>query len=190
VLDRFRVALQAYPADAIVRITADCPLLDPTVSGRVVAEYLAHRDDTDYVSNVEPPTYPDGLDTEVVAAAALERAWHEATLPSDREHVTTYIRARKALFRVRNVTHDKDLSWHRWTVDEPRDLDFVRAIYAAIEPEKGPLFGMEHVLDLLNRHPELSRLNEGIQRNEGLERSRQRDATAPATHPSPATEAR
>src|SRR5262249_30983597 len=58
VLDRFRAALRAHPADAIVRLTADCPLLDPRVSGRVVAEYLAHRDDTDYVSNVEPPTYP------------------------------------------------------------------------------------------------------------------------------------
>ncbi|PYO54903.1 MAG: acylneuraminate cytidylyltransferase, partial [Candidatus Rokuibacteriota bacterium] len=110
VLDRFHSALLEYPADAVLRVTADCPLLDPEVSGLVVEDYLAHREEADYVSNVQPPTYPDGLDTEVFSATALERAWREARLPSDREHVTTYIRDRRNGFRIRNVIHGEDLS--------------------------------------------------------------------------------
>ena len=178
VLDRFHAALCAYPADAVVRVTADCPLLDPEVSGAVVRDYLAHRESADYASNIEPPTFPDGLDTEVVSAAALARAWREARLPSDREHVTTYIRDTKHGFRLRNVVHDEDLSACRWTVDEPRDLDFVRAVYAELAPDGRRIFGMREVLDLLRRRPELSAINAGIARNEGLERSRQRDHAA------------
>lgn len=178
VLDRFHAALRAYPADALVRVTADCPLLDPAVSGHVVADYLAHRAGADYVSNVEPPTYPDGLDTEVFSADALERVWREAGLSSDREHVTTYIRDRRHGFVLRNVRHDLDLSAHRWTVDEPRDLEFVRAVYEALAPDGRRLFGMDEVLELLRVRPELSALNEGIRRNEGLERSRRRDLAA------------
>jgi len=176
VLDRFHSALCAHPADTIVRITADCPLLDPEVSGRVVADYVAHREDADYVSNVEPATYPDGLDTEIVSAAALDRAWREARLPSDREHVTTYIRTRKHGFRLRNVEcPGADLSGHRWTVDEPRDLDFVRAIYDELGGDGRRIFGMHEVLALLERRPDLSAVNAGIARNEGLERSRRLD---------------
>ena len=178
VLDRFHTALRAHPADAIVRFTADCPLLDPEVSGLVVRDYLAHREETDYVSNVEPPTFPDGLDTEAVSAAALERAWREARLPSDREHVTTYIRSGRNGFRVRNVVHAEDLSAHRWTVDEPRDLAFARAVHAELAPDGRRLFGMREVLDLLRRRPELSSLNSGIARNEGLLRSRAGDLAA------------
>jgi spore coat polysaccharide biosynthesis protein SpsF (cytidylyltransferase family) len=178
VLDRFHVALRAHRADAVVRITADCPLLDPQVSGLVVADYLEHRDETDYVSNIEPPTFPDGLDTEVASAAALERAWREGRLPSDREHVTTYIRDGRNGFRLRNVVHDEDLSRHRWTVDEPRDLTFVRAVYDELAPGGRRTFGMREVLDLLRVRPELLALNSGIARNEGLLRSRRRDLAA------------
>jgi len=178
VLDRFHAVLRAYPADAVVRVTADCPLLDPTVSGRVVADYLAHRDPADYVSNIEPPTFPDGLDTEVVSAAALERAWREARLPSDREHVTTYVRDRGNGFRLRNVVHGEDLSMLRWTVDEPRDLAFARAVYDHLAPDGRRIFGMPEVLDLLRARPELAALNMGIARNEGLERSRRLDLAA------------
>ena len=178
VLGRFHSALRAHPADAIVRGTADCPLLDPEVSGRVVADYVAHLNDVDYVSNVEPPTYPDGLDTEIMSAAALDLAWREADLPSDREHVTTYIRSRKDDFRIRNVEYPgANLSGHRWTVDEPRDLDFVRAIYNQLGDGRR-MFGMHDVLALLEQRPELLALNSGIARNEGLERSRRLDRLA------------
>ncbi len=181
VLDRFHSALLAYPADAIVRVTGDCPLLDPEVSGLVVDDYLAHRHAADYVGNVQPATYPDGLDTEIFSAAALERAWREATRPSDREHVTTYIRDERNGFRLRNVAHGEDLSMHRWTVDEPRDLDFVRAVYAELAPAGERIFRMREVLELLRARPELSALNEGIGRNEGLERSRRLDLAATRT---------
>lgn len=178
VLDRFHSALRAHPADAVVRITADCPLLDPVVSGLLVADYVAHRDETDYVSNVEPPTYPDGLDTEVVSAEALERAWREARLPSEREHVTTYIRSGAHGFRTRNVVHRTDLSALRFTVDEPRDLAFVRAVYDELAPDGHRIFGMREVLGLLGARPDLSKLNAGIVRNEGLLRSLRLDLAA------------
>jgi spore coat polysaccharide biosynthesis protein SpsF (cytidylyltransferase family) len=183
VLDRFHQAWREHPADAIVRVTGDCPLLDPLVSGLVLRDYLDHREAADYVSNVEPPTYPDGLDTEVVSAGALERAWREARRRSDREHVTTYVRDERNGFRLRNVSHREDLSGHRWTVDEPRDLDFVRAVYRLLSPDGARLFGMGEVLDLVRARPELARLNDGIARNEGLERSRQLDL--PGARPRP-----
>ena len=103
-----------------------------------------------------------------MSAAALERAWREARLPSDREHVTTYIRTRKHGFRIRNVVHGEDLSALRWTVDEPRDLEFVRAVHAELAPDGRRIFGMGEVLDLLRARPEIATLNAGITRNEGL----------------------
>src|SRR5262249_33410304 len=87
VVDRFRMAAREFPADAILRITADCPLIDPDVSGHVVTRFLENAATVDYASNVQPPTFPDGLDTEIFSMAALERAWLEARSASDREHV-------------------------------------------------------------------------------------------------------
>jgi spore coat polysaccharide biosynthesis protein SpsF (cytidylyltransferase family) len=175
VLDRFRAALRAHPADAVVRLTGDCPLLDPAVSGLVVAEYLRRAGETDYASNVHPPTYPDGLDTEVVSAGALEAAWREARQPSDREHVTPFIWRQPDRFRLSRVAHPEDLSALRWTVDDARDLAFVRAVYAALSPDGRRAFGMAEVLDLLRARPVLSSLNAGTRRNEGFERSRPAD---------------
>lgn len=181
VLDRFRLAVALHPADVVVRAGADCPLLDPAVSGRVVAEYLRRVPDVDYVSNVHPPTYPDGLDTEVFSRAALERAWREASPDShrDREHVSPYIWERRPeRFRLANVDHGEDLSGLRWTVDDARDLDFVRAVYGALAPDGTRLFGMGDVLALLRSRPELAALNAGTCRNEGFERSRLADLGA------------
>jgi spore coat polysaccharide biosynthesis protein SpsF (cytidylyltransferase family) len=177
VLDRFRTALRAHPADAIARLTGDCPLLDPDGSGRVVAAYRARPHALDYVSNVHPPSYPDGLDTEVVSAAVLEIAWREARLGSDREHVTPYVWRRPDRFRIENVAGDHDLSALRWTVDDPRDLEFVRAIHAALPTRRG-IIGMREVLELLRARPELASINAGIGRNEGFARSRLADLAA------------
>jgi spore coat polysaccharide biosynthesis protein SpsF (cytidylyltransferase family) len=179
VLDRFRAALAAHPADAVVRITADCPILDPEVSGRVVSEYRRRAGEVDYVSNVHPPTYPDGLDTEVIAAAALERAWREAPAGADREHVTSYVWSRPERFRLANVAAPEDLSGLRWTVDDARDLAFVREVYRRLAPavaapvgKRGTPFGIGAVLDLLRACPDIARINAGTRRNEGFERSR------------------
>lgn len=179
VLDRFRVALSEHPADVIVRVTPDCPLLDPEVSGLVVSEYMRREGAVDYVSNVHPPTYPDGLDTEVFSREALERAWREAQLPSDREHVTTYIWRHPGRFRLANVFHTVDLSDLRWTVDTAADLEFVRTVYDSLSPTGRRRFGMAEVLALLRARPELRSLNAGLKRNEGLERSQAADPVAP-----------
>lgn len=173
VLDRYHATARATNAELIVRVTADCPLLDPGVIDAVVAAY--RPGDHDYVSNVEPPTYPDGLDTEVFPFAVLDRAWREATLGSEREHVTPYVRKRPREFRQHNVVSPRDLSDLRWTVDEPRDLAFVRGIFARL-----PEGRLDHaaVLDLLAREPDLALINAGIQRNEGYLKSLREDSLA------------
>ncbi len=170
VLDRYYGAACKVGASTIVRITADCPLLDPQVSGQVLARF--RRGDVDYVSNTQPPTYPDGLDTEVLSFAALEQAWRQAELPSEREHVTPYIWKHPDRFRVANVASNEELSALRWTVDEPQDLEFTRAVYRYLHHD-GRLFGMQEVLELLSRHPEQWAINQGIGRNEGYLKSLQ-----------------
>lgn len=179
VLDRFRVALTEHRAEVVIRVTPDCPLLDPDVAGLVVAEYLRREGSVDYVSNVHPPTYPDGLDTEVFSRQALERAWREARRPSDREHVTPYIWRHPERFRLANVSHAQDLSAFRWTVDTAADLEFVRTVFQHLGVKRGSLFGMAEVLALLRDHPELRSLNTSERRNEGLERSWAAEGGAP-----------
>jgi len=154
VLDRFYRATRRHAADAVMRVTADCPLLDPLVSGLVVARF--REGDVDYASNVHPRTFPDGLDTEVFTVAALERAWREARLPAQREHVTPYLWSHPEMFRCANVAYDRDLSAHRWTVDEPRDLELLRGLFRRLSEGGAPLFGMTEVLALLEREPHLA----------------------------------
>jgi spore coat polysaccharide biosynthesis protein SpsF len=170
VLDRFVLAARETNAEAIVRITADCPLLDPGVSAKVLEEYMRRRPGVDYVSNVHPPTYPDGLDTEVVSVGALETAAREALLASDREHVTPYVWRRPERFRTANVEHAEDLSGHRWTVDTATDLEFLRAVFGALGPAAARA-GMNEVLKVLAARPALREINSGLHRNEGYERS-------------------
>jgi spore coat polysaccharide biosynthesis protein SpsF len=129
VLDRYRQAAAHFDADAIVRITSDCPLIDPSLIDQVVAAFLAER--PDYASNILHRSYPRGLDTEVVSRTALERAWHEAAGPQYRAHVTPYVYLHPKEFKLVSVSGRDDFSDHRWTVDTQIDLDVVRDIYAA-----------------------------------------------------------
>ncbi|MFA6292778.1 MAG: glycosyltransferase family protein [Victivallales bacterium] len=170
VLDRF---YQAYASagksfGAIVRLTGDCPLHDPAVIDKVIAEFL--NSDSDYVSNVDPPTYPDGLDTEVFSSASLEKAWKEAKMKSEREHVTIFIRNSAALFRKSNVRNGTDLSSCRWTLDEESDYRMIKSVYENLYDVKKD-FGMDDILEFLHEHPEIERLNMKIARNEGLLKS-------------------
>lgn len=151
VLDRYYRAARQFGADVIMRLTADCPLLDPAVSARVLDRF--RQGEVDYAGNTHPPTYPDGLDTEVFSFAALERAWRGAVLSSEREHVTPYIWKNPGVFRLANVTHTEDLSALRWTVDEAQDLEFVRAIYARLYRPDQPVFGLTEVLAVLASLP-------------------------------------
>ena len=171
VLDRYwQAALSAGagPGDGIVRITADCPLIDPEVIDQVIAAFLSSG--ADYVSNVNPPTFPDGLDVEVFSFSALRIAWREAALQSEREHVTPYLRNHPEKFSAHNVTHSSDLSALRWTLDEPADYALLQRIVAELDRNK-PEFHLEDVLQVLAAHPEWQELNREFARNEGYVKS-------------------
>lgn len=173
VLDRYYQAAIHFQADIIVRLTADCPLLDPLIVEKVVRTF--HESSLDYVSNTLESTYPDGLDTEVFRFETLEKAWKEARLKSEREHVTAYIYNHPELFRLGSVKQEQDLSSLRWTVDTFRDLEFVRIIYNFFKDVE---FGMYEILKLMKEHPEVTKLNSGQQRNEGYQKSLQEDIEA------------
>ncbi len=170
VLDRYHRAAANQDADAVVRLTADCPLIDPQVIEGVCRKFDPER--YDYVSNTLDRTYPDGLDTEVFTFAALERARNEARLASEREHVTPYIWKHPERFRLGQVRQQADHSEERWTVDQAEDLEFVRGVYDAL----GILeFGQEEILELLWDRPEMRRINQGIDGNEGYLKSLEQD---------------
>ena len=174
VLDRFYKGAKKFGTDTIVRVTGDCPLVDSLIVDQTI-EYFA-KNNFDYVSNAYPvPTYPDGLDVEVFSFKALEAAWRKASLPSEREHVTTYIWKNKNKdFKLGSVKSDTDLSKKRWTVDKPEDAEFVRKIYEALYSKK-PFFNTKDILKLLKEKPELERINQGIARNEGYSESLKKD---------------
>jgi spore coat polysaccharide biosynthesis protein SpsF len=173
VLDRYYQATIHFKADVVVRLTADCPLLDPKIIEQVVRTF--HENSFDYVANILEVTYPDGLDTEVFSFKSLERAWREARLKSEREHVTVYILKHPELFRLGSVKQEEDLSSWRWTVDTPADLEFVRAIHRFIKDKE---FGMEEIAKLLKEHPELLEMNAGQLRNEAYLKQLQEESAA------------
>ena len=172
VLGRMLAAARPFAPEWLVRLTGDCPLADPALIDQVIAETRAAG--ADYGSNAVEPTWPDGLDVEVVRMAVLEAIAAEPRSPAEREHVTLAIHRRPERFRLLHVKSPRDLSALRWTVDEPRDLAFVRRVYAALYPGK-PDFDTADILDLLARTPELLRINGDIARNEGLARSLARE---------------
>lgn len=170
VLDRFYRTARKFDADPIVRITADCPLLDPRVLDDAVRLYGSGS--YDYVSNAIRRTFPDGLDVEVFSRAALEAAWGESRLASEREHVTPFLWKQPGRFRLGSLEQAEDLSALRWTVDEPADLFFVRKVYERL-PEGST--SMKAVLDVLATCPDLLAINRGIEMNEGYTRSLTQD---------------
>jgi len=173
VLDRFYRTAVEYGVEHIVRVTPDCPILDPDIMDRVISKYLEGT--YDYVSNTITPTYPDGYDTEVFPFSALERAWREAKLYSEREHVTSYLYKHPDLFRLYNVKKEgEDLSWMRFTVDTPRDFEFVSEVFEKLSPVHG-IFHMDDILRFLKENPELLDINKGISRNEGYQISLLKD---------------
>jgi len=172
VLDRYYKAAVMSEADVIVRITADCPLADPNVIDKVIRYYRTN--DFDYVSTSIKPTFPDGIDVEVFSFPALDKAWSEAKLASEREHVTPYIWKNPNIFKIENYENDFDISYMRWSVDEESDLEFVKKIYGLLYMEN-KLFYMEDVIDLLMKSPELTGINKDIVRNEGYLRSLKED---------------
>ena len=155
VLDRYYQAARAFPTDAVVRITSDCPLIDPHVTDLTIRAFLAER--PDYASNALERTFPRGLDTEVMTASALGRAWRQAKQPYEREHVTPFIYEHPEIFKVLPVTNQDDYSSHRWTLDTPEDLEFIRTVYSRFNNRDD--FSWRDLLDLLAREPALVYLN-------------------------------
>jgi glutamate-1-semialdehyde 2,1-aminomutase len=164
VLDRYYRAASEARADTVVRVTGDCPLIDPDVVDSVCREFIDSG--VDYVSNTLPPTFPDGLDTEVFSFDALETAWRDAKRPDQREHVTPFIRE-SGKFRRLNVANPEDHSPERWTVDDPEDLEVVRKVFDHFDPRRD--FSWLEVLALRNSHPELFMSNRHLNRNEGAQ---------------------
>jgi len=160
VLARYVQAAEAHDADAIVRITADCPLLMPEVSGKVVRTFK--RRECDYASNTIERTYPRGLDTEVLSTKALQKTDRKATSSADREHVTRYVRRRPEQFRQCSVAAEIDQSDLRWTVDEEADLELVRRIYEALGAQAMDA-DYEDVLGVLVERPEWTDINRQVE---------------------------
>jgi len=162
VLERYVGAARDAKADVIVRVTADCPLIDPDVSDRVIDALASGPARCDYASNVAPRTFPQGLDSEALFADTLERVHRMARSASAREHVTPFIyRERPDLFLVHSVTDREDNSDLRWTVDEPADLELVRRLYHALGLGERAV-GYRELLAYVRAHPELSALNAAI----------------------------
>ena len=160
VLDRYYRTATTVAADIIVRVTADCPLIDPDVVERVISE-IELDSAIDYVSNtLHPRTFPRGLDTEAIRFSALARAWREDADPGWREHVTPYIYRHPERFQLRGVTHDSDLSRHRWTVDNREDFDLVSRIYQAFGDSR---FTWLEALALVSQHEDWTDLNRHVE---------------------------
>lgn len=167
VLNRHYQCALEFDADPIIRITSDCPLIDPVLVGEILEFFLSNN--YDYVSNTINPTYPDGLDTEIFSGTALKQAANQAKLKSEREHVTSYIKNYPEKFKLYNYKNEQDYSKFRWTVDEKRDLDFVRQIYFEMRPKK--IFFMNDILKIISKNPKIQKINSGIIRNEGYMKS-------------------
>lgn len=159
-LDRHWAAGRAHRADAVVKIPSDCPLIDPAAVDRVLSTYLATEGRYDLVTNLDPPTWPDGNDVEVVPLATLETAFVEAVKPHEREHTTPFVWERPERFSIRNVTWETGLDYsstHRFTIDYPEDYAFIAAVYGALGGDE--IFGLSAILELLERVPKLRTLN-------------------------------
>lgn len=162
VLDRYYQAAKAVEADIVVRVTGDCPLIDPKLVDSIID--IFERKKLDYASNTIVPTYPDGLDTEVLSFKALEKAWAQAKQPPEREHVTPFLKETTGFLRE-NITYKTDVSGERWTVDEPEDFELVKKIFEHFYPRRD--FDWLEVLALRDEHPDWFAANKHLIRNEG-----------------------
>jgi len=162
VLDRYYHASLKYNADVVVRVTGDCPLIDWNIVDKTIEKFFGGN--FDYVSNVQPPTFPDGLDVEVFSFKALEKAWSEASSDFEREHVTPFLKNLPGLKRA-NFSNSSDMSKSRWTVDEPEDFVLVDKIISHFSPNID--FSWAEVKDLEDAGLDFFDINKHIVRNEG-----------------------
>lgn len=172
VLDRYHRAAIELGADIVMRVTSDCPLIDPEVCGEVLR--LFHDSGADYVCNTDPPSWPHGLDCEVMGADWLHRSARLATLPSHREHVTQYVRNHRRSRTANLPCPDSNLAWHRWTLDTEDDLTFLSEIFRRL-PEGPEGWSWRETLRVSQTNPELAEINAGQDRWAGLKKSQADD---------------
>lgn len=158
VLSRYGLAAKLFDSDIIIRITADCPLMDPEIIDGMVVEFL----DVDYLSNTLSRTFPRGLDVEIFSKKALEKALKEAKLPFEEEHVTPYFLSHPELFKLANYAYKTDESAKRWTVDTEEDFELIKRMIEALYPKKKD-FAFEDMLQLVQEHPEWEDINRHIE---------------------------
>jgi len=158
-LDRHYQAAKKFKAEIAVKIPSDEPLIDPAVIDLVIGTMQRNLNKYDFVSNLHPPSFPDGMDVEVMPFNILKIAWEKGKKPYEREHCTPYIWDNPRLFRIGNVANQYGEMFltHRWTLDYPEDLEFFKAVFSAFKGKKN--FTMKDVLNLLKKHPEIVAIN-------------------------------
>jgi spore coat polysaccharide biosynthesis protein SpsF len=166
VLDRYYRAAKAFEAQAVVRVTADCPVIDPDIVDELVRNFLSKTFDAYSLAG----DFPDGLDCQIFSMSALEKAWRNAVLPSEREHVGPYIENNPSIFKVGQLHKFKGLGHHRWTLDEPEDYEFLKLVFMKLY-EMNPQFRTKDILELMENEPELLKINSQIVRNQGYLKS-------------------
>ncbi len=165
VLDRYYQTCCVYPADIIVRITSDCPLMDPVIIDHALHQFQNNRSHLDYLSNTLHRTFPRGMDIEVFTFEALEIAAKEASNSYDREHVTPFLYRHPERFHLSNFTHNIDISKYRLTVDTPEDFLLISKIFEDLYP-KNKKFTLEDILQGFNQHPAWQKINAHIKQKE------------------------
>jgi spore coat polysaccharide biosynthesis protein SpsF len=163
VLARYYYAAVKFDADIVVRVTSDCPLIDPEIVDKTIRRYLELEPDIDYVSNCRlKQTYPRGLDTEVFSFDSLKKGFEEACFPFEREHVTPFIWQNPERFKLGNIEHETDLSYHRWTVDTAEDFELIKLMISACYPSD-PAYGLAACLDQFQQNPDWTKINNHVQ---------------------------
>jgi spore coat polysaccharide biosynthesis protein SpsF (cytidylyltransferase family) len=170
VLNRFYECTKKFDADVVIRITADCPLIDPKLIQQMLNFYV--NNNFDYVSNTIKPTYPDGLDVEIFSFQVLKKTFESAKLQSELEHVTPYIKKNPKKFKLFNFENTRDYSNIRLTVDEPDDLKFIRQIYKKLESETS---SFNKIIKIISSEPKLLKINQHIPRDSGYLKSLKND---------------
>lgn len=161
-LDRHYQAAKSFNADAVVKIPSDCPLIDADVIDKVLQFYIDNSDQYDFVSNLHPPTYPDGNDVEIMSFEALKNAWENAKLELEREHTTPFLWENPDKFRIGNIVWETGLNYsmsHRFTIDYEKDYNFIKQIYDELYPINNK-FTLQDILNLLERKPEIRKINQ------------------------------
>jgi spore coat polysaccharide biosynthesis protein SpsF (cytidylyltransferase family) len=165
VLDRYYQLAKQEKMRNIIRITADCPLIDYALIDEMITYYVRSKNRIDYLSNIDPPTFPDGLDCEIFSFAALKTAWEKAKLKHEREHVTVYLRKHPEKFKLYNYSSKQDYSYLRWTVDEKEDFELIKGIYEHFNYSIN--IKMDDIIKYLDHNRALIEYNKKHTRNAG-----------------------